>query len=323
MGERRVVVVGYEAAELLEIASVTSTLIAANFHSRRPEYAVSLATPGGRPITTASGLVLQAQETLEQVVGPLDTLVVAGGIGHLDAVSNRLLIAHVRRLARESRRVASVCTGAEILATAGLLDGRRATTHWQWASTLAFNHPRVAVDPAPIFIRDGNVSTSAGVTSALDLTLAFVEEDLGPELARAVARVLVTYLQRPGNQAQMSMFTDAPPPADTLVRRIVDHVAANLREDLSAAALAASAGVSERHLTRLFLKHLGESPGRYVRRARVEAAANLLATTSLPMSAIAARCGLGTAETLRQAFTDRYGVAPSHYRRTQSAQASA
>jgi len=318
MEGRKVVVVGYHAAELLDIACVTSAFLAANVQTRRPYYDVSLATPGGRPITCGSGLALQGQQTLERLTGPLDTLIVSGGPGHEDAAANTVIVGHVRRLARESRRVASVCTGASILAATGLLDGRRATTHWRFASELAARHPAITVDPDPIFIRDGGVSTAAGVTSALDLTLALVEEDHGPTLARDIARHLVTYLQRPGNQAQMSMFTAPRPTSDGLVDRIVEHITTHLAGDLTAAVLAAAAGVSERHLTRLFLKHLGLPPGRYVRRVRTEAAAHLLVTTRLPVSSIATRCGFGTPETLRQAFTTRYGISPARYRQTQT-----
>jgi len=290
----------------------------ANVLGAAPLYDVCLATPSGLPITCGSGLTLQGQQALERVTGPLDTLVVSGGIGSKEASENRVITGHVRRLARESRRIASVCTGTMVLAAAGLLDGRRATTHWQYAHALAARYPKVIVDADPIFIRDGNIATAAGVTSALDLTLAFIEEDHGVALAREVARNLVTYLQRPGNQAQMSMFTEGPPPANSLVKRVVDHVTGNLDGDLTAAALAAGAGVSERHLTRLFLADLGQTPGRFVRCARTEAAAHLLASTSLPMAAIATRCGFGTAETLRQAFVDRYGIPPSRYRLTQA-----
>ncbi|MEU6712895.1 DJ-1/PfpI family protein [Nonomuraea sp. NPDC046802] len=321
MDVRRVVVVAYDAVALIDVACVTSTLEEANWHGAAPCYEVRVAAPGGHAVTCGTGLVVQPQQTLERITGPIDTLVVSGGIGYADAAANPLVVGHVRRLARESRRVSSVCTGAYILAAAGLLDGRRATTHWQQAHDLAARHPEVVVDPDPIFIRDGNVATSAGVTAALDLTLAFVEEDNGAELARTVARNLVTYLQRPGNQAQMSMFVGTPSPANSLVRRIVEHIGSHLRDDLSTATLAAEAGVSERHLTRLFLKHLGQTPGRYVRQARTEATAHLLASTSLPLPAIAVRCGFGTAETLRQAFVDRYGIPPSRYRLTQSSAA--
>ncbi len=318
METRRVIVVGYDAAQLLDIACVTSALESANWHGAAPCYEVRLATPGGRPIVTDSALTLQGQVTLERVTGAIDTLIVSGGIGCENAAADPSIVAHVRRLARQSRRVASVCTGAYVLAAAGLLDGRRATTHWQWARRLATLHPKVRVDADPIFIRDGEVATSAGVTAALDLTLAFIEEDNGVELSRTVARGLVTYLQRPGNQAQMSMFVSAPPASNSLIKRTVEHITGHLDADLSTPALAAGAGVSERHLTRLFLKHLGQTPGRYVRQARTEAAAHLLASTSLPMAAVAARCGFGTAETLRQAFVDRYGIAPSRFRLAQA-----
>ena len=315
---KRVLVIGYPAAELLDIACVTTTMVMANYRNRKQVYDVSVASPGGAPIETGSGLTLQAHEALERVTGPLDTLVVSGGIGYVDAMDDPVLVAHVRRLARESRRVASVCTGAGILAAAGVLDGRRASTHWAHAARLAERFPAVRFDGDPIFVTDGPVCTSAGVTAALDLTLAFVEADAGADLARDVARDLVTYLQRPGNQAQMSMFTKAPATRHSVVEDTVDHVAGHLDDDLSAGALATRAGVSERHLTRLFLREVGLTPGRFVRRARTAAAAQLLTTTDLTVEAIAKRCGFGAPETLRQAFQAQYGVSPTHYRATQS-----
>jgi transcriptional regulator GlxA family with amidase domain len=319
MSGRRVVVVGYPGAELLDIACVTSGLVLANAIGRlRVPYDVQLASPGGRPVECGTGLTLESQARLEGVVGPLDTVLVSGGPGHLAAAGDPVVVGHVRRLARESVRVASVCTGASVLAAAGLLDGRRATTHWRFAGDLARRHPEVTVDPAPIYVRDGNVSTAAGVTSALDLTLAFIEEDHGGSLARQVARDLVTYLQRPGNQAQMSVFTSAPPAGSDIVRRTVDHIRVNVGGALDAAALADVAGVSRRHLARVFLAELGMTPARYVRVVRLEAAAQLLVSTRLPLAAVAARCGLGSAEALRQAFVVHYGVPPSEYRARQS-----
>ena len=297
---------------------MTTALTVANYLHGEEIYRVVLATPGGRPIHTGSGLVLQAQDKLERVTGPLDTLVVSGGIGYVKAMDDRRLVAHVRRLAGESRRVAAVCTGAGLLAAAGLLDGRRAATHWDHAALLTARFPQVSWDGDPIFITDGPFCTSAGVTSALDLTLSFIEDDVGADVARAVARQLVTYLQRPGNQAQMSMFTAAPAVRNSLVQDTIDHVSGHLADDLSAAVLAERAGVSERHLTRLFLREVEVTPGRFVRRARTEAAAHLLTTTDLTMEAVASRCGFGTPETLRQAFQSRYGVSPSHYRTTQA-----
>ncbi|MFB7864553.1 GlxA family transcriptional regulator [Streptomyces sp. NPDC056069] len=315
MAERLMVVVGYEAAELLDIACVTTTLAMANgIGAPEVPYRVLLSGPGGGPLVCGSGLVLGSERSLERLSGPLDTLIVSGGTGFERAASDPRLVAHVRRLARESRRVASVCTGAGVLAAAGLLDGRRATTHWRFARLLAERHPKVAVDPDPIYVRDGHAYTAAGVTSALDLTLAFVEEDHGPELARQVARDLVVYLQRPGNQAQVSLFTAIPSAPDDGVRALGEHIAAHPDHDLSTATPATRAGMTPRHLTRLFTEHLGRAPGRYVRQARTEAAAHLLASTTLPMTGVAARCGFGSAEALRQAFTKRYGIAPSRYR---------
>lgn len=316
MGEERLVaVVGYDGAEMLDIACVTTTLSMANATGGvRTPYRISLVSPAGRPIVCGPGLVLQCAQALERLTGPLDTLIVSGGLGHAEAAANPLLVAHVQRLARVSRRVASLCTGASILAAAGLLDGRRATTHWRFAGTLAARYPRVEVDADPIFIRDGRISTAAGVTSALDLALAFVAEDHGAEPARLVSRDLVTYLQRPGNQAQMSMFTAAPPPDHDVVRRVTEHITTALAGDVSAEALAAVAGVSARHLTRLFRTHLGQTPGEYVRQARTAAAAQLVADTSLPLPRIAARCGFGSAETLRSAFLRRFGIPPARYR---------
>ncbi|MFC4014077.1 GlxA family transcriptional regulator [Nonomuraea purpurea] len=322
MDERLVAVVGYDGAELIDIASVTTSLGMANqYGSLRVPYRIKLVTPGGRPITFPTGLTMQGGLALERVTGPFDTVLVSGGWGHEQAAANPLITAHVRRIARESRRIASVCTGATILAAAGLLDGRRVTTHWRWADRLAARHPPVKVDPDPIYIRDGNVITSAGVTSALDLSMALVEEDHGAELARTLARELVIYMQRPGNQAQMSIFTSAPPPGNDLVRRVTDHIGSHLDGDLSAVALAAEAGISVRHLTRLFLTHLAQTPAQYVRQARIEAAAHLLASTSLPMPRVAARCGFGSAETLRQVFTAKYGIAPSRFRSAHSSTA--
>ncbi|UNX54508.1 DJ-1/PfpI family protein [Georgenia sp. TF02-10] len=314
MGERLVAVVGYDGAELLDISCVTSTLTLATRLGAAPPYRTVLLTPGGAPITCDSGLTLAAQGSLQRWTGALDTVVVSGGLGHERAAADPLVVGHVRRLASLSGRVASVCTGASVLAATGLLTGRRATTHWHYADLLARQYRQVHVDPGPIYLRDGNVYTSAGVTSALDLTLALVEEDNGPALARRVARALVTYLQRPGNQAQMSMFTTGPEPRHEAVRSAAALVAERLDGDLSTAVLAAHAGASPRQLTRLFLEHTGRSPARYVRRARLEAAATLLATTDLTVAAVARRCGLGTAETLRQAFAAEYGLPPSAYR---------
>lgn len=316
---RRIVVVGYDLALLLDIACPVDVFDTVNRWGADPPYSTELVTLGGRPVRTTSGLTLAAQGRLEQVGGRVDTLMVTGGLGSEAAAADARLIAEVRRVAALCRRVASVCTGASVLAAAGLLEGRRCTTHWMWAADLAARHPGVRVDPAPLYVQDGAIYTSAGVTSSLDLSLSLVEEDHGAELARWTARSLVTYLQRPGNQAQVSMFMAAPPAGDPIVRRVCDHIAANLAGDLSSAALARVAGVSPRHLGRLFEADLRTSPARHVRAVRTEAAAQLLVSTRLPVGAIARRTGFRTTETLRQAFLDHYATTPAAYRRNLAA----
>lgn len=312
---RRVLVVAYDGAQILDIACPSGALDIANRFGAVPPYSIALGTLGGRAAHSSAGIVLGAGQRLETVTGRLDTLIVVGGVGCEDAAADERLVGQVRRLAGLSRRVASVCTGAYVLAAAGLLDHRRVTTHWGWGERLADHHPTVAVDVSPLCIRDGNVYTSAGVTSALDLTLSLIEDDHGPTLARTVARELVTHLHRPADQAQISTFLAAPPPEDGLVRDLAGHIAGHLAEDLTPAALAARAGVSPRHLTRLFRTHLGTTPARAVRTARTEAAAHLVRSSKLSLAAIARRCGFGSAETLRQAFLDHYGVTGDVLRR--------
>ncbi|MCK2243241.1 MULTISPECIES: GlxA family transcriptional regulator [unclassified Crossiella] len=322
-GPRRVVIIGYDQAELLDIACPSDVLDAANRLGATPGYEIRLASMGGRAVRCASGLTLAAQVKLEQVAGPVDTMIVVGGWTYLEQAGDQRFVDQVRRVARLSRRVASVCVGSTLLAAAGLLDGRRATTHWFYADKMAEHYPAVTVDPAPLFIKDGSVYTSAGVTSGLDLTLALVEEDHGAVLARAVARNLVTYLQRPGNQAQVSVYVAAPPPEHAVVRELMNLIEADLAADLRAGTLARRAGLSTRHLARLFEQQLGSTPGRYVRTARTRAAARLLESTRLPLTAVAARCGFSSTETLRQAFLDLFQTSPSVYRMVHRRRAAA
>lgn len=316
---RRVIVVGYDDVELLDIACPVDVFDTATRLGATPGYEIRLAGITGHPIRCSAGLTLTTQERLDRLRGPIDTLLVAGGFGHEHAAADPRLTSQLRRLAGSARRVASVCTGATVLAASGLLHGRRATTHWRWAALLAQRYPEVTVDPAPLFVRDGDTYTSAGVTSALDLALAFVEQDHGAALARDVARHLVTYLQRPGNQAQVSMFLTAAPPEHGMVRELTAHIAARLDSNLTTPVLARRAGLSVRQLSRLFETHLGTSPGRYVRSVRTEAAARLLCSSELPLTAVARRCGFGSPQTLRQAFLDRYDTMPSAYRRAHRA----
>lgn len=318
---RRVVIIGYPDADLLDIACVADVLDGANRLGAQPRYEIRLASVDGQPVRCGSGLALTAHQRLDEVDDGLDTVLVAGGSGHEAAAADTHLLDQLRRLAETSRRVASVCTGAAVLAAAGLLTGRRATTHWRFAGRLARDYPAVTVDPLPLFVKHGNVYTSAGVTSALDLTLALVEEDHGPTLAREVARALVTPLRRPGNQAQMSTLLSGAPSEHRVVRDLTAYIAERLGADLTTIALAEHAGISARQLSRLFDAHLDTTPSRYVRATRATAAAHLLSTTELPLTAIARQCGFGSTETLRQAFLDHYDTPPSAYRRIHLQQA--
>ncbi|WP_091673743.1 GlxA family transcriptional regulator [Amycolatopsis marina] len=309
------VIVAYDDAQILDVACPSGALEVANSHGASPPYAIELATVSGQGARTSSGIVLAGARRLASVTGRIDTILVVGGNGTEAAAKDVRMLTQVRRLVARSRRIASVCTGAFVLAAAGLLDGRRATTHWGYGDMLATVFPDVAVDLAPLYVRDGNVYTSAGVTSALDLTLALIEDDHGPTLAREVARELVTYLHRPADQAQISMFLSAPPPGDRLVRDLLGYIAARVAEDLSPPVLAARVGVSTRHLTRLFATHLGTTPARAVRTARTEAAVHLVRGSELSLAAIARRCGFRSAENLRQAFLDHYGMTGDRIRR--------
>ncbi|WP_152360388.1 GlxA family transcriptional regulator [Microlunatus speluncae] len=313
---RQVVLVVYDGAELVDIGSVTSALHLATRLGADPGYQVRVATVDGTDIVSAGGLVLRVDAALTEVEEPPDTVIVSGGWGHLDAIRDRRLVREVRRLASVARRVVSVCTGAFVLAEAGLLDHRRVATHWYYADDLAARYPAVRVDADPVYIQDGRIATSGGVTASLDLTLALIEDDHGPELARWVAIGMVTYLHRPGNQAQMSIFTATRRPDDTVLRTVVDHIVAEPGGDLSVATLAARVNVSPRHLTRLFRDRQGETPAAVVRRIRLEIAARLLATTELSLAVIARRCGFSSVETLRQAFVAKYELSPRAFRRT-------
>lgn len=316
MAVHQVVIVGYDGCELVDVACVSSVLSLANRLGASPAYATTLTCVTGGDIACDSGLVLKAQAPLGAIQSA-DTVLVSGGLGHTRAATERALLTQVRRMARGARRVGSVCTGATVLAAAGLLDGRRVTTHWFYADELARSYPAVQVDASPVFIRDGHVVTSGGVTASLDLTIALVEEDHGAELARRVALGMVTYLQRPGNQAQMSVFVTTPHPDDAVVRQTLDAVTTDPAGRHDTSELAARVGVSPRHLHRLFLEHTGQTPGAAVRRVRLEAAARLIASTELPLALVATRCGFGSAETLRQAFVARYGIAPRAFRASQ------
>lgn len=268
----------------------------------------------GAVFPRGGGYGIVPPKTIARCRGPIDTLVVAGGFGVRKAIENESLVRWIRSAAGRSRRVASVCTGAFLLAQAGLLDGRRATTHWASCDELAQLYPAVEVDPAPIFVQDGTVWTSAGVTAGMDLALALVEEDLGPETAREIARWLVVFLQRPGGQSQFSSHLSAAPAARQPLRELQRWMADNLDADLRVEALAERASMSPRNFARAFRRETGLTPAAYVEALRVEDARRRLEQGSEPIEIVAGRSGFRTPETMRRAFARRVGVAPADYR---------
>ncbi|MFI6407309.1 GlxA family transcriptional regulator [Streptomyces sp. NPDC050548] len=275
-------------------------------------YKLVLVSPHGGPVTTASGLTLTGTVTAADA-GPVDTVVVAGGDLLAQHPAEERLLSTTRALTDHAARVTSVCTGAFVLAELGLLDGRSATTHWRQAATLARRYPRVRVDPDAIHVRDGRFVTSAGISAGIDLALALVEDDHGAAVARDVARELVVFMQRPGGQSQFSTATTTPPPRTDPLRSLIASVLADPAADHSLPAMAATAAVSTRHLTRLFRTELGTTPARWVERVRLDRAQHLLLEGHSVTSA-AHHSGLGTDETLRRAFARHLDTTPTHYR---------
>jgi transcriptional regulator GlxA family with amidase domain len=281
-----------------------------------PAYTVELVARRAGPLMTSCGARLIAERAATDVRSPIDTLVVAGGLGTEAAMQDRLLVAWIRRTARRVRRVASVCSGAFLLAEAGLLEGRRATTHWRACDELALRYPGVRVESDPIFVRDGDVYTSAGVSAGMDLALALVEDDLGREVALEVARNLVLFLKRPGGQSQFSSQLAVQAAEREPLRRLQTWIADHLTEDLSVPALAREVAMSERNFSRLFARETGTTPARFVERARLEAARRRLEESPphVGVEEIAAQAGFASSEILRRAFLRAFGVAPSAYR---------
>ena len=310
---RRVVVVAFDGIQSLDVTGPAEAFsIATRFFGA--DYAIELATPDGAPARCTSGLSLNADRSLREVRGAIDTLVIAGGAAAIDVAADERVVASIRDTARRSRRIASVCTGAFLLAEAGLLDGRRATTHWSECARLAERYPQIAVEPDPIYVRDGQVFTSAGVTAGMDLALALIEDDHGAEAALRTARALVLFVRRPGGQSQFSAQLTAAPARREPLRDVQAHIADHPGSDLSVRGLAARAYMSERNFARAFRAETGMTPAAYVEAARVERARRELETTDLSVQAVAARCGFGTVETMRRAFARRLGVNPAAYR---------
>jgi transcriptional regulator GlxA family with amidase domain len=311
---RRVVIPVFDNVQALDVTGPSEVFSLAHRAAADGAYRIELVAADFAPVRTSSSLQLVPERSLEVCRGPIDTLVVPGGLGTPAAGRDQRLIDWLRLAARRSRRVTSVCTGAFLLARAGLLDGRRATTHWASCDALARRYPTIEVDPDPIFVRDGNVYTSAGVTAGIDLALALVEEDLGRRAALDVARALVLFIRRPGGQAQFSAGLAGQAATQPGIRELQDWIGEHLDRDLTVPALAERAYMSPRNFARVFAREVGLTPAAYVESLRLERARTLLETTALQLDEIAQRCGFGTVETLRRTFGRRLHVSPSDYR---------
>jgi transcriptional regulator GlxA family with amidase domain len=315
-GTRVVEILAYPDVQLLDVTGPLQVFASANDVMARAgeamPYTIRLVAPGGRVVEASSGVTMVA-EPLSPLEASVDTLVVAGGEDFNTASLDPVLVEWVRGRAQKARRIASICTGAFLLASSGVLDGRRAATHWLYCDELARRFPAVQVEPDPIFVRDGSVWSSAGVTAGIDLALALIEEDLGRALALSVARYLVVFLKRPGSQAQFSEALSLQA-ADDKFGSLHSWIDRHLAEDLSLATLASQAGMSERSFSRHYAEATGLTPARAVERLRVEGARRLLTDTRLPIKRICQRCGFGSEETMRRSFLRLLSVAPQDYR---------
>lgn len=309
---RRIEILGFANAQLLDITGPLQVFASANDMLARegkpPAYEPVMVAETAQ-VRTSSGLVLTA-ETLPE--GPADTLIVAGGWGVNEACERPALVDWVRRRSGEMRRTASVCSGAFLLATAGLLDGKRAVTHWQRCAEFAARFPDVRLEPDPIFVNDGSLWTSAGITAGIDLALAFVEADCGRQLALTVARQLVVFLKRPGGQSQFSAALDLQQ-GDERFEKLHAWMAGNLKADLSLPVLADRVHMSPRSFSRHYLRATGRTPARAVETLRIEAARRLL-EQGTSVTQTARRCGFGSEETMRRGFQRALGTNPQDYR---------
>jgi transcriptional regulator GlxA family with amidase domain len=319
---RRVVFVAAPGVEILDLVGPLQVFArASEMYTRAnpgspPIYLVEVVTISSRRSLIANcGLRITAHRTFREVRGKIDTLLVAGGTAIEQNQINPGAARWLKKISGRIRRVGSVCTGAMLLARAGLLDGRRATTHWNWCQTLIKRAPRADVDPDPIFIRDENVYTSAGVTAGMDLALALVEEDYGSRLALQVARNLVLYLRRPGGQSQFSaalslQLTDRKP-----LRELEAWVLDNLHKPLTVPLLAERVAMSPRNFARVFAKEMKTTPAKFVERLRLEAARRRLEESQNSMETIASECGFGNVNSMRNVFQRALKIAPGQYRR--------
>lgn len=312
----RVAILAFPRFQLLDVAGPADVFVEASRQLKDPRaYQVQLISSEAGLLTSSSGLRLAVDATVATHRGRIDTLLVAGSPTIEDMASDGPLQDWLRRQSRTVRRYGSVCTGAFVLAATGLLDGKRVATHWNAAARLAAAYPEACVEADAIYVKDGKLFTSAGVTAGMDLALAMVEEDHGRDLALRVVRELVMFLKRPGGQSQFSAHLAAQTSERSSVRDVQDYVLAHLKADLSVPALAARAGMSERSFARTFRSEAGTTPAAFVDHARIDAARRLAEESDLPAKRLADAVGYANADGFRRAFARRLGVSLAEYRR--------
>ena len=302
----------FPGVRLLDVAGPIEVFTSANDFGGR--YRLQMVSGDGLDVVTSGGTRLGADLSVDDVRQPCDVLIIPGGGEWESLIKDDALLEAARRLDEKARCTASVCTGAFLLAAAGLLDGRRATTHWRDAGQLALRFPAVQVEPDAIFVEDGRLMTSAGVSAGIDLSLAIVEKHDGAQVARAVAKDMVVFMQRPGGQSQFSVRAQAPHTRHEMLRHVLDAVVEDPAGSHTLSAMARRAGLSARQVTRLFDQEVGTTPARYVEQVRLEAARAMLETGDDTLEVVARRAGFGSPESLRRAFTRHLGVLPSAYR---------
>ena len=322
MPARHVVILATPNAQSLEVAGPVEVFAMAEQKLREAGrtkmggYRVEVASAvQDLTLRSSSGLTFSAHCRFDEVADPIDTLLVAGGMELWSATNSPALLKWLSAQAASVRRIGSVCTGAFVLAEAGLLDGKRVTTHWYFCQQLAAQFPKVTVDAEPIFIRDGKVSTSAGVTSAIDLALAMVEEDLGMDIALRIARALVLFLRRPAGQNQFSTSLAFQASSRLPIRELPVFILENLAESLGVEMLAGRVSMSVRNFSRIFREEFGVTPSVFVEQLRLETAQRLIRESNRSVDEIAEACGLGTVDAMRRAFVKNFGSTPTEMRR--------
>jgi transcriptional regulator GlxA family with amidase domain len=314
---RRVAVVVVPPVEELDLVGPMQVFSAANRLSGKPVYAVEIATNSHDLKVAGEGGLLSflAQRRFPELRGSFDSLLLVCGVATRNA-RDAALFAWLQKMAAEVRRIGSVCVGAFLFAEAGLLNGKRATAHWKFGEELAKRYPRVRVESSPLWVKDGNIYTSAGISAGIDLALAWVEEDCGAAVAHEVARELVLFLRRPGGQTEYSVSLAAQASEMKAIQELQVWIAENLRRKLSVQLLADRAAMSVRNFERVFTRELGKTPSQYILQVRVEAAQRQLDRTDRGLKQIALDCGFGNAEVMRRSFVRLIGITPDQYRRT-------